>query len=134
MPCSWTARKAESGVCGLVTDHQAQQTRSARVIVASNRAAAGVYPDRTGPIIAQWLAARGFAVEGPLVVPDGEPVGAALREAVGARVHVVITTGGTGISPTDRTEEHTSELQSRENLVCRLLLEKKNTIFMMALN
>src|SRR5690606_41443864 len=29
-------------------------------------------------------------------------------------------------SPNDRSEEHTSELQSRENLVCRLLLEKKN--------
>src|SRR5690606_42055913 len=28
-----------------------------------------------------------------------------------------------------RSEEHTSELQSRENLVCRLLLEKKNTIY-----
>src|SRR5690606_42037697 len=27
----------------------------------------------------------------------------------------------------NRSEEHTSELQSRENLVCRLLLEKKNT-------
>src|SRR5690606_40212749 len=32
-----------------------------------------------------------------------------------------------GISPKERSEEHTSELQSRENLVCRLLLEKKNT-------
>src|SRR2546429_5187466 len=29
-------------------------------------------------------------------------------------------------SPTDRSEEHTSELQSRLHLVCRLLLEKKN--------
>src|SRR5690606_40104773 len=29
--------------------------------------------------------------------------------------------------PAGRSEEHTSELQSRENLVCRLLLEKKNT-------
>src|SRR5690606_41365624 len=29
-----------------------------------------------------------------------------------------------------RSEEHTSELQSRENLVCRLLLEKKNFIFL----
>src|SRR5690606_40840901 len=29
-------------------------------------------------------------------------------------------------TPTGRSEEHTSELQSRENLVCRLLLEKKN--------
>src|SRR5690606_40728281 len=32
-----------------------------------------------------------------------------------------------------RSEEHTSELQSRENLVCRLLLEKKNKTFMPAL-
>src|SRR5690606_1288819 len=30
----------------------------------------------------------------------------------------------------ETTEEHTSELQSRENLVCRLLLEKKKTIIM----
>src|SRR3712207_7375042 len=30
-----------------------------------------------------------------------------------------------GIAPTDRSEEHTSELQSRQYLVCRLLLEKK---------
>src|SRR5436309_13731774 len=32
----------------------------------------------------------------------------------------------TSRSSTPRSEEHTSELQSRENLVCRLLLEKKN--------
>src|SRR5690606_40169550 len=31
------------------------------------------------------------------------------------------------VQPIDRSEEHTSELQSREKLVCRLLLEKKNT-------
>src|SRR5436309_4847497 len=30
-----------------------------------------------------------------------------------------------------RSEEHTSELQSRENLVCRLLLEKKKTSYML---
>src|SRR5690606_39981142 len=33
---------------------------------------------------------------------------------------------GLFIGPEVRSEEHTSELQSRENLVCRLLLEKKN--------
>src|SRR5690606_40592756 len=32
----------------------------------------------------------------------------------------------TADAATERSEEHTSELQSRENLVCRLLLEKKN--------
>ena len=80
---------------------------AARVITASNRAAAGVYEDRGGPIIVAWLRDRGFDVPDAAVVPDGEPVEAALREAVAAGVAVVITTGGTGISPTDRTPEAT---------------------------
>src|SRR5690606_39357544 len=46
--------------------------------------------------------------------------------------HRLIIVRGTGsnmnmwINKHHRSEEHTSELQSRENLVCRLLLEKKN--------
>lgn len=81
---------------------------TARVVVASNRAAAGTYEDRTGPVIASWLRDRGYTVDGqPAVVPDGDPVAHALRQAVSAGVDVVITTGGTGISPTDRTPEAT---------------------------
>jgi len=79
----------------------------ASVIVASNRAAAGTYEDRTGPVIASWLKERGYEVTGPVVVPDGEPVAMELRHAVSAGASVVITTGGTGISPTDRTPEAT---------------------------
>jgi molybdenum cofactor synthesis domain-containing protein len=82
--------------------------RTARVIVASNRAASGVYADRAGPVIAQWLAERSFDVPEPLVVPDGEPVGQALRGCLQDDVDVVITTGGTGISPTDRTPDETA--------------------------
>jgi molybdenum cofactor synthesis domain-containing protein len=81
--------------------------RRARVITASNRAAAGVYADRGGPIIAEWLRERGYETPDPAVVPDGEPVGDALRTAVAEGVDVVITTGGTGISPTDATPEVT---------------------------
>ncbi|SFP47895.1 molybdenum cofactor synthesis domain-containing protein [Amycolatopsis arida] len=84
--------------------------RTARVVVASNRAAAGVYPDRTGPVIAAWLAERGYEVPEPIVVGDGEPVARALRECLAARPDVVITTGGTGISPTDRTPDVTAPL------------------------
>ncbi|MFD9964249.1 molybdenum cofactor biosynthesis protein MoaE [Amycolatopsis sp. NPDC058986] len=82
-------------------------SRTARVIVASNRAAKGIYEDKTGPVIARWLADRGYDVPAPVVVEDGEPVGVALRAAVADGVAVVISTGGTGISPTDRTPDVT---------------------------
>lgn len=79
----------------------------ARVVVASNRASAGVYQDTTGPLIVDALKAQGFADILCTVVPDGDPVERALREAVRAGSALVITTGGTGISPTDRTPEAT---------------------------
>ncbi|MFE0023026.1 molybdenum cofactor biosynthesis protein MoaE [Amycolatopsis sp. NPDC059021] len=82
-------------------------SRTARVIVASNRAAKGIYEDKTGPVIARWLTDRGYDVPAPVVVEDGEPVGVALRAAVADGVAVVISTGGTGISPTDRTPDVT---------------------------
>ncbi|MBW0106211.1 MogA/MoaB family molybdenum cofactor biosynthesis protein [Pseudonocardia sp. KRD-291] len=81
--------------------------RTARVVTASNRAAAGVYADRGGPLIVDWLRGRGYTTPDPAVVPDGDPVGEALRAAVADGVDVVITTGGTGISPTDATPETT---------------------------
>jgi len=78
------------------------------VVIASTRAAAGTYPDRCGPLIRAWLADRGFDVPVPAVVADGDPVGQALRTAVHAGVDVLITSGGTGISPTDATPEATA--------------------------
>ena len=86
----------------------------AEVVVASNRAAAGVYADETGPLMVAFLGELGFSVSDPVVVPDGEPVGRAIAAAVEGGARVVLTTGGTGLTPTDRTPEATRPLLDRE--------------------
>lgn len=86
----------------------------AGVVVASNRASAGVYEDTTGPLLAGFLAELGFLVGEPAVVADGAPVGVAIRGFVEAGARVVLTTGGTGLTPTDLTPEATRPLLDRE--------------------
>ncbi|MFC3503452.1 molybdenum cofactor biosynthesis protein B [Micromonospora krabiensis] len=86
----------------------------ARVVVASNRAAAGVYADTSGPLLVAGLREQGCEVDDPVVVPDGEPVGEALRAALADGMDVVVTSGGTGITPTDRTPDVTRALLDYE--------------------
>jgi molybdenum cofactor synthesis domain-containing protein len=86
----------------------------ARVIVASNRAWAGVYADSSGPILVAGLRQLGFRVEDPRVVPDGDPVGEAIRQAVTDGIDVIVTSGGTGITPTDRTPDVTRPILDYE--------------------
>ena len=87
---------------------------TALVISVSTRAASGIYADTSGPIIVAALRDLGFAVGDPIVVPDGDPVGEALREAVRAGHAVVVTTGGTGLNPNDHTPEQTRAVLDRE--------------------
>ena len=83
----------------------------ARVIVASNRASSGVYADTSGPRLVAGLRELGCDVDDtPVVVPDGDPVAEALRVAVADGIDVVLTSGGTGVTPTDRTPEATRGL------------------------
>lgn len=86
----------------------------ALAITISTRAAAGVYPDRSGPVLADLLREAGCTVDGPVVVPDGAAVELALRDAVAAGYDVVVTTGGTGLNPNDVTPEMTRLVLDRE--------------------
>lgn len=87
-------------------------TRTARVLVVSTRAANGTYEDRTGPVIAQWLRDRGFDVH--VEVAADADVSAALQELLAQHPAVLLTTGGTGVAPDDRTPEATRELLDLE--------------------
>lgn len=85
-------------------------TRSGVVVIASTRASTGVYTDRCGPVIVDWLKVRGVETPSPVVVADGEPVESALRSALRDNPDVIVTSGGTGISPTDSTPQATAAL------------------------
>jgi molybdenum cofactor synthesis domain-containing protein len=79
------------------------------VIIASNRASAGIYEDETGPVIVEALQRWGFDVAS-IVVPDGKPVKDAMIRAISRGARVILTSGGTGLTPTDKTPEMTRPL------------------------
>lgn len=86
----------------------------AAVITVSDRCAAGIRADLSGPVVAQALQGSGFAVA-TSVVPDGEEsVVVAIRAALSDGARLVITSGGTGVGPRDRTPEGTRRVLSRE--------------------
>ena len=86
---------------------------TAAVVVASTGVAAGTRDDTTGPHIAQWLRERGWTVDAVTVVADAD-IAAELSRVFGTCPAVIITTGGTGMSPTDQTPEATRALLTRE--------------------
>lgn len=105
----WT-RTAPEGTGSAARD---PRRATAAVIVASTGAAAGTRTDSTGPVIAEWLETHGFAVDAVTVVADADIAEELARVAASAPA-VIITTGGTGLSPTDQTPEATLPLLDRE--------------------
>lgn len=92
-----------------------QAPRRALVITASTRAAAGVWEDASGPVVVEALTALGLQVDVPVVVADGEPVLTALLDGIAADVDLIVTTGGTGHTPTDLTPEMTRRVVERDS-------------------
>lgn len=87
----------------------------ARVLTVSDRSAAGLREDRGGPLAVSLLREAGFSCDDPVVVADGaDSVERALRDLVAAGPGLIVTTGGTGIAPTDRTPEGTARVLDRE--------------------
>jgi molybdenum cofactor synthesis domain-containing protein len=76
------------------------------VLTASDRSAAGEREDASGRAVADRLQGLGFNVERTVVADDRHEIETALRDAA-RRHHLIVTTGGTGLTPRDVTPQAT---------------------------
>lgn len=97
------------------TEAKGKAPRKGLVIVASTRASAGIYADRSGPIAVEFLRSQGFDTPDPIVVPDAD-IKQAVDEAFALepRPQVIFTSGGTGITEDDLTVEAVAPHLERE--------------------
>ncbi|MFI6999845.1 bifunctional molybdenum cofactor biosynthesis protein MoaC/MoaB [Nocardia sp. NPDC050175] len=104
---------SEASATSTASPEPVSDARSAVVLVASTGVAAGTREDTTGPVLTEWLAGLGFSVHGPLVYADAD-IAVGLADALRFEPSLVISTGGTGASPTDATPEATLAVLTRE--------------------
>lgn len=87
---------------------------TAAVVTVSDSTAAGLNEDASGPVAAHGLEALGFVVAVTSVIPDGIASVSAELERLAGTVSLIVTTGGTGLSPRDLTPEGTRAVLDRE--------------------
>lgn len=86
----------------------------ARVLTCSDAASAGTREDRSGPAVRDILIAEGYEVDAVMIVPDEiEAIATAIENATGDGARLIVTTGGTGLSPRDVTPEATMKVCDR---------------------
>lgn len=113
---------------------------NARVIapvIVSTRAATGQREDKSAPIMAEYAEAIGFVCRPPVIIPDGEGVLAAISELlVQIAPAVIITSGGTGLTPDDLTPEYTKPMLDKEipGIVEAVRAHGRHTTSLAALN
>ncbi|MGH2392322.1 MAG: MogA/MoaB family molybdenum cofactor biosynthesis protein [Candidatus Limnocylindria bacterium] len=92
-----------------------QASTDAIVVTVSTRAASGTRPDTVGPQLVARLAASGWSVapESTVVADDEGELARLLAALADAGYRLIITTGGTGLTPTDRTPEATMGIADR---------------------
>ncbi len=90
-------------------------TGRALVIVVDDRRARGVEEDSSGPLVTELLGEAGFVVDGVVVVSaDEAEILKALNTAIIGGVDLVISVGGTGVTPRDVAPEATRTILDRE--------------------
>lgn len=86
----------------------------ARVITCSDAASLGEREDRSGPAVREVLESQGYFVDAVVVVADTiEYIATAIVDGTEAGNNLILTTGGTGVSPRDITPEATMKVCDR---------------------
>ena len=86
------------------------------VLTLSDKGSRGEREDTSGPLLQEMLRAKGFAIVLARIIPDQQPlIEATLRQWVDEEgLDLIVTTGGTGVSPSDRTPEATRAVIDRD--------------------
>lgn len=87
----------------------------AAILTISDKGSRGERVDQSGPALSLWLAGRGVEIVASGMVADERPlIAEALRQwSDSATADLILTTGGTGLSPRDVTPEATLEVVDR---------------------
>jgi cyclic pyranopterin phosphate synthase len=114
----WTRQSAaqeEPSIAEGSSAAPAPQAHEAAVITCSNRSAAGTRDDASGPALVEALRSAGWDVDPNVtLVPDDETaIAAAIKDHAAAGARLVLTTGGTGLAPTDVTPAATAHVTDR---------------------